>query len=276
MAEPAFSTPTPESLGEFSTLQDIIAHLRSPEGGCPWDRQQTHSSLRESLLQECYEVLEALDEADPKKLSQELGDLLLQIVLHARIASEAGEFELEDVLRGISAKLIRRHPHVFGSDKLHTAQEVLDRWEHLKKNERAADASILSSVPRHMPALAYSQEIQERVARVGFDWKEEDDILDKLAEEIAEIKQAESQQEKEAEFGDLLFVLVNIIRRQGVDVEVALRGTNERFRRRFAWMETACRERGQSMEKLSFEQLNKMWEEAKKQTNKKQKASPEG
>jgi len=268
MAEPAFSTPTPESLGEFSTLRDIIAQLRSPDGGCPWDRQQTHSSLRESLLQECYEVLEALDEADPKKLSQELGDLLLQIVLHARIASEAGEFELEDVLRGISAKLIRRHPHVFGNDKLNTAQEVLDRWEHLKKNERAADASILSSVPRHMPALAYSQEIQERVARVGFDWKEADDILDKLAEEINEIKQAESQQEKEAEFGDLLFVLVNIIRRQGVDVEMALRGANERFRRRFAWMESAYRERGQNMDKLSFEQLNEMWNEAKKATKK--------
>lgn len=268
MAEPAFPTPTPESLGEFSTLRDIIACLRSPDGGCPWDRQQSHSSLREGLLQECYEVLEALDEANPKKLSGELGDLLLQIVLHAQIASEAGEFELEDVLRGISSKLIRRHPHVFGNDKLHTAQEVLDRWEHLKKNERAADASILSSVPRHMPALAYSQEIQERVARVGFDWKEQDDILDKLAEEINEIKQAQSQQEKEAEFGDLLFVLVNIIRRQGVDVEMALRGSNERFRRRFAWMESACRERGLSMDKLSFEQLNALWNEAKKQTDK--------
>ena len=266
MAEPAFPVPAPESLGEFSTLRAIIARLRSPDGGCPWDHQQTHASLRESLLQECYEVLEALDEADPKKLSQELGDLLMQILLHAQIASEAGEFEMEDVLREISAKLIRRHPHVFGNDKLHTAQEVLNRWEHLKKNERPADASILASVPRHMPALAYSQEIQERVARVGFDWKEADDILDKLAEEINEIKQAQSRQEKEAEFGDLLFVLVNVIRRQGVDVEVALRGANERFRRRFAWMETACRERGQSMDKLSFEQLNALWDEAKKET----------
>lgn len=266
MAEPAFSTPNPESLGEFSTLRDIIARLRNPDGGCPWDRQQTHSSLRESLLQECYEVLEALDEADPKKLSQELGDLLMQIVLHAQIASEAGEFELEDVLREISAKLIRRHPHVFGDQKWQTAEEVLGHWENLKKNERAADTSILASVPRHMPALAYSQEIQERVARVGFDWKEADDILDKLAEELAEIKQAQNQEEKGREFGDLLFVLVNIIRRQGVDVEVALRGANERFRRRFAWMESACRERGQSMDKLSFDQLNEMWEEAKKAT----------
>lgn len=272
MTESARPTPSPDSLDRFDTLRAIIARLRSPDGGCPWDREQTHATLREALLQECYEVLEALDEGEPKKLSQELGDLLMQVMLHAQIASEAGEFELEDVLRGISSKLIRRHPHVFGDTQLRTAEEVLHHWEAIKKEERAAEAkggeadtSILSHVPRSMPALAYSQEVQERAARVGFDWKEPEDILDKLLEEIGEFTEAKTHEEKEQEFGDLLFVLVNIGRRHGVDAEPALRRANERFRSRFAWMEAAARERGQSLEKLSFDELNALWEEAKKE-----------
>ncbi|MBI4289145.1 MAG: nucleoside triphosphate pyrophosphohydrolase [Chloroflexi bacterium] len=258
--------PGPESLDRFDTLRDIIARLRAPNG-CPWDREQTHATLKENLLQECYEVLEALDEAEPQKLSGELGDLLMQIMLHAQIASEAGEFELEDVLRSINTKLIRRHPHVFGDAKLKTAEEVLHNWEAIKKGERVPGTPILTNVPRSMPALSYSQEIQERAARVGFDWKAPEDIIDKLVEEIGEFKEAEGQEAKEWEFGDLLFVLVNIARRQGVDSETALRQANERFRRRFEHMEKVVRERGQALNQLSFDELNALWDEAKKHTN---------
>ncbi len=207
-----------EELRRFDTLVDIIARLRAP-GGCPWDRKQTHSSLREHLLEECYEVLEALDEGDSAELRGELGDLLLQIVLHARIAAEAGEFELGDVIRGINAKLIHRHPHIFSSWKVKDADEVAHNWEALKQEEREADVSILDSVPKHMPALSYAQEVQQRVARVGFDWKDDNGVIEKLAEEVAELKRAESPEQKVEEFGDLLFTLANIARRTGIDLE---------------------------------------------------------
>ena len=160
----------PENLSQFVTLVDIIAKLRAPDG-CPWDRKQTHSSLRENLLEECYEVLEALDEGDSGKLCGELGDLLMQIVLHAQISTEAEEFELGDVIKGINTKLIHRHPHIFGLLKVKDAEEVALNWEALKQEEREEGTSILDSVPRQMPALAYSQAIQRRVAQVGFDWE---------------------------------------------------------------------------------------------------------
>ncbi len=255
--------PVPEKLSQFAALVDIIARLRSPDG-CPWDRRQTHASLRENLLEECYEVLEALDKGDTGKLCEELGDLLMQVVMHAQIASEAGEFELGDVAKSISAKLIRRHPHVFGSLKAKDADEVLLNWEALKKKERADDASMLENVPKHLPALAYSQEIQSRVARVGFDWKDIEGVIDKLAEEVGEFKQAESQERREEEFGDLLFTLANIARRMEIDLESALRGANRRFYQRFTYMEKLCRERGTSFAELSFDQQNALWEEAKK------------
>ena len=181
----------PENLDRFATLVDIIARLRAP-GGCPWDRKQTHASLRENMLQECYEALAALDEGEPAKLCAELGDLLLQIVLHSQIASEAGEFEIGDVIEGINKKLIHRHPHIFGSKKVRDAEEVAVNWELLKREERETDALTLDSVPRQMPALAYSQEVQHRVARLGFDWENVDGVLDKLVEEVAEFQRAES------------------------------------------------------------------------------------
>jgi tetrapyrrole methylase family protein/MazG family protein len=252
----------PQDLDRFDTLVEIIARLRAPDG-CPWDRQQTHASLRENLLAECYEVLEALDEGDSGKLCDELGDLLMQIVLHAQISTEAGEFELGDVVEGINKKLIHRHPHIFGSAKVRDAEEVAHNWESLKREEREADTSILASVPRHMPALSYSQEVQRRVARAGFDWEDIDGIIDKLVEEVGEIRQAGTQEERAQEFGDLLFTLVNIARRQGIDPETALREANQRFFRRFTYMEGLCRQRGQSFEKLSFDEQNKLWEEAK-------------
>ncbi len=242
---------------------DVIARLRGPDG-CPWDRKQTHASLRECLLEECYEVLEALDEGDAGRLSVELGDLLLQVVMHCQIASEAGDFELGDVIKSINNKLIYRHPHVFGSVKVKDADEVLVNWEALKKQERKKDASMLEGVPRDMPALAYSWDIQERVARVGFDWDDDEGVIDKLAEEVREFKQAQSKEQSEGEFGDLLFTLVNIARRQNINLETALRQTNRRFYKRFACMEELCRKRGLNFAELSFDEQNKLWEEAKK------------
>ncbi len=253
----------PENLSQFNALVDIIARLRGPDG-CPWDRKQTHSSLRENLLEECYEVLEALDEGDSGKLCHELGDLLMQVVLHAQIATEAGEFEVGDVINSINTKLIHRHPHVFGSLMVKDAEEVLVNWEALKKEERGADKSMLSSVPQEMPALSYSQEIQDRVARVGFDWEDIGGVIDKLAEEVGEFEQADSRERKGEEFGDLLFTLANIGRRLGIDLESALRQANRRFYRRFSCMEELCRQRGLNFAELSFDEQNALWDEAKK------------
>jgi tetrapyrrole methylase family protein/MazG family protein len=253
----------PENLSYFTTLVDIIARLRG-SNGCPWDRHQTHASLREDLLSECYEVLETLDEGDSDKLCGELGDLLMQVVFHAQIAAEDGEFKLKDVLLGINKKLIHRHPHVFGSKKVRDAEEVVLNWEKLKQEERGANTSILASVPKKMPALGYSQEIQRRVAQIGFDWEEIDGIIEKLTEEISEFKRADSQQRKAQEFGDLLFTLANIARHLGIDSETALREANQRFYRRFTAMEEACRQRGLNLRELHFAEQNALWEEAKR------------
>ena len=253
----------PENFSRFDTLVEIIARLRGP-GGCPWDREQTHASLREALLEECYEVLEALDEGDIKRLGEELGDLLMQVILHAQIAAEAGEFELGDVIRSINTKLVQRHPHVFGSLRVKGADEVLINWEALKRKERGSDTSMLANVPKQLPALSYSRDIQSRVARVGFDWEDIGGVIDKLVEEVRELKQVDSQAKRAWEFGDLLFTLVNIARRMGVDSESALREANKRFYRRFACMEELCRQRGVNFGDLSFEEQNALWEEAKR------------
>jgi tetrapyrrole methylase family protein/MazG family protein len=253
----------PEDLSRFSALVDIIARLRAPDG-CPWDRKQTHASLRENLLAECYEVLEALDEGDSTKLCDELGDLLMQIVLHAQIAGEAGEFGLGEVVANINTKLIHRHPHIFGSKKVRDAEEVALNWEVLKGEEREPGASVLESVPKRMPALGYSQEVQRRAAHLGFDWEDDGGVIDKLAEEVGEFQQADTEERKAEEFGDLLFTLANIARRMGTDLEAALREANKRFYKRFTYMEDACRQRGLNLGELSFDQQNKLWEEAKK------------
>lgn len=255
--------PVPQNLDSFETMVEIIALLRSPEG-CPWDRKQTHQSLRKNLLEETYEVLQAMDEANAEQLCEEFGDLLLQIVLHSRIAADSGEFSVSDVIRKINEKLIYRHPHVFGKIKVENAEEVTVNWEQLKRNKRKKDASMLDGVPADMPALAYSQAIQARVARVGFDWNEDSGVLEKMAEEIGEFKAADSPQQKEQEFGDILFTLANFARRQGIDLESALRKTNRRFYERFSTMEQFCRERNLDFAKLSFDEQNKLWEEAKR------------
>jgi len=254
--------PQPQNQNKFDTLVSILARLRAPDG-CPWDRQQSHLSLREFLLGECYEVLEALDEGNLEKLRDELGDLLLQIVFHAQIAAEAGEFKIDNVISRINTKLIHRHPHIFGSVKAASAEEVAHNWEELKREEKGKDTSILASVPKPMPALGYSQEIQRRVAQVGFDWESIEGVVEKLVEEVKELKKADNQEQKAREFGDLLFTLVNIARRMGVNSEVALREANQRFYRRFAYMEGVCHKRGVKIGDLSFDEQNRLWEEAK-------------
>jgi len=250
-------------LDSFDTLVDIIAKLRRPDG-CPWDRAQTHLSVKNNLLEESYEVVEALDAEDMGKLCEELGDLLMQIVFHAQMASEHGDFTIDDVISGINSKLIRRHPHVFGDAQAKTAGEVVAKWDAIKREEGKKGESILSGIPKEMPALAYSQAVQRRAAHVGFDWEEVEDILDKLAEEVAEIKKATGHQQRVREFGDLLFTLVNIARRLDIDLEPALRGANVRFYRRFFYMEEVCQKRGISLESLSLKEQDALWDEAKR------------
>ncbi len=252
-----------ENLHKFDTLVAIIAKLRAPDG-CPWDKEQTHQSLRENLLSETYEVLAALDDGDKDKLCEELGDLLLQIVLHAQIAKDDAEFKIDDVIKNINTKIIRRHPHIFGNRKVKDSAEVMHNWEELKKEERKEGVSMLHGVPKEMPALAYAREISRRAVRVGFEWENMEGVLDKLAEEVQEIKDTNSRQEKEQEFGDLLFTLVNVARWEGIDAEAALRSANHKFYRRFAHMEELCRKRGIDFSKLSFKEKDDLWEEAKK------------
>jgi tetrapyrrole methylase family protein/MazG family protein len=253
----------PENADEFENLVDIVARLRAPDG-CPWDRKQTHQSLRATFLQECYEVLEALDLGDSAALCEELGDLMLHVVLQAQIAAEAGEFEIADSLRSINEKIVSRHPHVFGDAEVKDAAEVSHNWARLKQAEKGNDDSMLAGVPKEMPALGYSQEIQNRVAQVGFDWEEDEGVIDKLAEEVNEFRETESAERRAEEFGDLLFTLANIARRLDIDLESALREANQRFYRRFAHMEDICRKRGVNIDDLSFDEQNILWEEAKR------------
>ena len=257
--------PLPQNLKCFESLVEIIAYLRGPEG-CPWDRKQTHLTLREHLLEETYEVLEALDEQDAGNLRVELGDLLMQIVMHAQLASETGAFDIGDVIENINRKLISRHPHVFGEGQAKTAEDVLVRWEELKKVERRGKGSMLDGVPRALPALAYSQSVQDRVARVGFDWPSDEGVLDKLNEEVAEFKASLTPEQKSEEFGDILFTLANYARRQCIDLETSLREANTKFYRRFSRLEEIARTRGLEIGKMTLDELNNLWDEAKNTT----------
>ena len=248
----------------FEELKELFARLRAPDG-CPWDRKQTHDSLKPYLVEESYEVLQTLDDGDPQKLREELGDLLLQIMLHAQIASEEGEFTIDDVIQTLRDKLIHRHPHVFGEVKVKDAAEVKQNWELLKQNERhESNGSLLSGAPQSMPALAYGQSIQRRAADIGFDWRKTEQVLDKLVEEVDEIRSVSNQEQQICEFGDILFTLVNLARRLGIDAETALRGANRRFFERFTCMEQLCRERGIKLGDLSLEEQDALWNEAKK------------
>ncbi len=254
--------PLPE-ISSLESFQDTIAHLRAPDG-CPWDREQTHQSLRAALLEETYEVLTALDADDMDALCEELGDLLLQILLHAQIAVEEGDFSLAQVIEKINAKIKRRHPHVFGDVVVSGAAEVTTNWEEIKREEKGeARGSMLDDVPPTLPALAQAQSYQRRVARVGFDWPDVEGVVAKVAEEIEELQRTSDAAEREEELGDLLFSLVNLARWLKVDAESALRATNARFAHRFAAMEDLCRQRGQHLADLSLTELDALWEEVK-------------
>jgi tetrapyrrole methylase family protein/MazG family protein len=251
--------PAVAEASSFETLQNTVARLRAPDG-CPWDREQTHLSLRRHLLEEAYEVLSALDSEDSSALREELGDLLLQIVLQAQIATEAATFSTAEVIRGIQAKLIRRHPHVFGGAAVNGVEQVLRNWEHFKEQETGS--SPLAGVPAALPALAQAAELQGRASRLGFDWPSPDGVVEKIHEELAEIEQAEPEAVA-SEVGDLLFAAVNYARWLEVDPESALRQANLRFRARFDRMNELARGRGAVLEGLTLEEMDRLWEEAK-------------
>jgi len=263
----AIYIPPLEAGTSLSAFQEIIAHLRAPDG-CPWDKKQTHQSLRQHLLEESYEALEAMDAGDSAGMAEEFGDLLLQIVLNAQIATETGDFRMNNIIKGIYDKILRRHPHVFEQVEVDGVGEVLKNWEQLKEEERKdngkAEKGMLDGVPLSFPALNQSQEYQERAARVGFDWPEIDGVLDKLMEEVEEIRQAENDEELASEIGDLFFVLVNFARWQGVDAESALRGANMRFKRRFGYIEKSARENGQPMTEMTLDEMEALWQAAKR------------
>jgi len=258
-----------ESVNElFGELVRIMARLRG-ENGCPWDRQQTHASIKPYFVEETYEVLEAIDDGDAGKLCEELGDVLLQVVFHARMAEEAALFSIADVVRAITEKLVRRHPHVFGDVQADTAQKVLFNWEQIKKTERLnaqGRASFLDGVPRELPALLRARRLQEKASRVGFDWKETREVVRKVEEELAELRAAmetERPERMEAELGDLLFSLVNLSRFIAVDAEEALRKTIARFIARFQYIEEELADRGRTAAQVTLEELDALWAEAK-------------
>ena len=262
-----FSAPfSNEELGTFQTLVDIVAKLRAP-GGCPWDREQTHDSLKRNLLEESYEVIEAIDQGNSAILSEELGDLMVQIAFHADIAQEAGDFQLEDVLRNINSKLVRRHPHVFADGHAEDAREVERNWEQIKAAERQAKGekkSPVEGIPADLPALAYAQLMQDRVGKAGFEWDDISGVLDKLVEEVAELTAAVTQEEKEHELGDILFTIVNLTRWTGAHAEDVLRQANQRFGRRYLSMESLAVERGDDFNALSLDEKEQIWQEAKR------------
>lgn len=251
-------------------LLDIMARLRSP-GGCPWDRQQTHDSLRPYVIEEAYEVVEAIDSGPTAKIAEELGDLLLQVAFHAQIATELGEFTFDDVVEAICKKLVRRHPHIFGDVEASDADQVLHNWERIKQEERQSEtgkpSSILDSVPKYLPALMYANKIQEKAARVGFDWPDADGAAAKVWEEAAELKEAMAGADHsriEDELGDLLFAVVNVARLLKVDPEGALRHTGAKFAARFKFIEARAEEVGTALEDMTLEEMDEVWNEAKR------------
>lgn len=254
-----------ESYG-LKDLENIVAILRSP-GGCPWDAEQTHVSARRNLLEESYEVAEAIDEGSPEHLKEELGDLLLQVFLHAEMEKEQGGFTVDDVADGICKKLIYRHPHVFGQVEVKDSAEVLVNWEALKRTEKGQDTytDTLQAVAKSLPALWRAEKVQKKARKAGFDWERADQAMDKLDEEAAELREAIAQGTNvEEELGDLLFAAVNVSRFVGVDSEMALHAASEKFIARFAKVEALAREQGRDMKDMAPEQLDQLWEQAKR------------
>jgi nucleoside triphosphate diphosphatase len=283
----AKKSPRPQNPGPaFAKLAAVMARLRAP-GGCPWDREQTHSTLRTYLIEEAYEVLDALDSRDDSKFAEELGDLLLQVLFHAQIAAETRRFSINDVIREIHDKMIRRHPHVFGNVKAKTSAQVLRNWEQIKQHERAAtqkssssftsftsstsltsdSGSLLDGVPHTIPALLEAFQLTRKAARIGFDWPNVEGIFDKLQEESSELREVlhkkESDARIEGELGDILFVAVNLSRFLNVDPEIALHKASAKFTRRFREMEKIAREQGTTLAEIPRPQLESLWEQSK-------------
>jgi MazG family protein len=261
---PTPANPDSVSVGErFARLVEIMARLRSPDG-CPWDREQTFDTIKPYLLEESYEVMDAIDGRDFEGLAEELGDLLLQPVFFAQMASEEGRFHIGDSLDAINNKLVRRHPHVFGDGVAHTAEDVTKRWNEIKAAEKPRPKGLLAGVPRSLPALVEAQQISSRAAGAGFDWDGLPQVIDKLREETAELEAAQQHSEAEDEIGDLLFVIVNIARFLKVDPEQALRKTNAKFRRRFAHIENGLEASGKSLSDANIDEMENLWQEAKR------------
>lgn len=243
-----------------------MTRLRGPDG-CPWDRKQTLPDLKPFIIEEAYEVVDAIDRDDRAALLEELGDLLLQAVFVAELTREEGTFDIHDSITAIHDKLVRRHPHVFGDVEARDAEQVLVNWEKLKQDERKAEnKSILSGVPPALPALLKAARLTEKAARVGFDWRRTDDVFDKLDEEIAELREAVASGDNARvhdELGDVLFTIANVARKMDVNAEEALQSTNRKFTRRFEWMEARVRERGQDLDQLTLEEMDELWDNAK-------------
>lgn len=254
---------------DFKDLLDIMAKLRA-ENGCPWDKEQTHESLRIYMIEETYEVLEALDAGDTKKFCNELGDLLLQIVFHAQIAKENGDFNIDDVTTEICSKLISRHPHIFGDVKADTSDQVLVNWEAIKKKEKKLEShtGVLKDVPANLPALMRSYKVQQKAAQVGFDWEDIEDVFSKVDEEICELRDVYKSKNVERitdELGDAMFALVNLSRFLKVQPELALTGTIRKFINRFEYIEQQSAKEGKKLEDMSLAEMDKLWNEAKVQ-----------
>jgi MazG family protein len=270
------SEPLGPAAAGFARLIEIMDRLRSP-GGCPWDREQTFDSIKPYLLEETYEVMDSIDARDWEGLADELGDLLLQVVFFSQMAREAGYFDVTDAIEAINSKLVRRHPHVFADGEAKTAEDVTRKWDEIKAGEKVSrpkPKGLLAGVPRSLPALMEARQIASRAAGAGFDWKNVDEVLDKLREELAELDGARqamsqerpgSQEALQDEIGDLLFVIVNIARFLKVDPEQALRGTNAKFRRRFGHVEQGLEAQGKSLKDAAIEEMERLWQEAKGQ-----------
>ena len=253
---------------EFSMFRRVIRELRGPDG-CPWDRKQTHQSLKKYLIEECYEVLEAIDEEDPDHLVEELGDVMLQVLLHAQIGEDDGFFTIDDVIAGITGKMIRRHPHVFGNITVRDEADVVKNWEDIKKQEKqTAKKSFLDDIPKPLPALSKANQLQKKAAKTGFDWSDVKDMWNKVNEEMKEFSFEVSDAEPHAkkikeEFGDLLFALVNVGRYYKIEPEEALAMTNSKFYRRFTYIEQAAKRSGKDLESMTLEEMDELWNEAK-------------
>jgi tetrapyrrole methylase family protein / MazG family protein len=257
-----------ETLNSLSRLIEITNTLMGDDG-CPWDKVQTRESLKPYLLEETYEVLDALDTNDPKKIKDELGDLLYQILFHSKISSLKGEFDFQDVINNLSEKMVRRHPHVFKEVKINTPDQVVKQWEEIKKTEKGqgSQKSILDNIPKNLPSLMKAQKLQKKAAKEGFDWDQIDDVFSKLDEEVSEFKEAvlkKNNTDMQNEIGDIFFVISNIAKFYKIDAEEALRSTNNKFIKRFQYIEQKLEENGKALKDSSIEEMERYWQEAKK------------